>query len=868
MKLSTKILISLVSSTLAVLVVGGLFIYNSTQQALEDSISLSQQSLARKTLDTVDVFLHERYLDIQTIATGKSLAESLGGQLTGVEISQKLKEFQNTTGPWDELTVFDRQGVLKGTTNVSNAFSKKETNTSLLQAIEYVFTNNTPYYGDAELVQITGKPSVLFAAPIRDVNKINLPIIGVVIGQMSWSALQDIIGHDESRISRMHNSKGQLIFSSVRQEKKILFSETHLAAPGVAESLAGNDFAGFVTRNNANYFLSAVPELGYLSYKGHGWSLEIEVPSSIAFASAKSTALNILLVLIPILLIGSIYTFFLVLILVIKPINALAETSKKIAAGNLNIQAEVSSSDEVGLLAGAFNTMTGSLRELNSGLEQKVKVRTEELSKLSLVVEKTDNIVVITDKHGLTEWVNSAFTSLTGYSLDEVKGKKPGEVLQGPETDPEDKKLFSNNIAKKVSFSGDILNYSKSGRKYMLRADISPVVDDSGEVQKFIAIERDITEEIEAKANLVSLTQRLELATRSAKIGVWEWDIDKNALVWDRRMFSLYGIEQAEQSIAYDVWKSGLHPEDAKETEKLLNDTIVGKREYETQFRVVWPDKSIHHIRAYGIPIRNNNGKVVKMVGVNFDVTKEHAVDQAKTEFVSLASHQLRTPLSAINWYTEMLLAGDAGAITDDQKNYLEEIYHGNQRMVDLVNALLNVSRMELGTFIVEPEPTNIIQLAQDVVKEQNPQITQRKIQLTVKFAKDIPVMQVDPKLLRMVFQNLLSNSVKYTPEGGAVTMSIQRDDKDNAVAITVADTGYGIPKEQHDKIFSKLFRADNVREQDTDGTGLGLYIVKSIVEQSNGKIWFESEKDKGTTFHVTLPLAGMKKKSGTKAMT
>ncbi|MEK7606607.1 MAG: ATP-binding protein, partial [Patescibacteria group bacterium] len=176
---------------------------------------------------------------------------------------------------------------------------------------------------------------------------------------------------------------------------------------------------------------------------------------------------------------------------------------------------------------------------------------------------------------------------------------------------------------------------------------------------------------------------------------------------------------------------------------------------------------------------------------------------------------------------------------------------------------------------------------------ERKPQIKVKALKLSQKYADNLPKLNADPKLLRMVFQNLLSNSVKYTPEKGkaGIEISLQssslrgavatkqsqgseiaalplvaRNDK-GAILIKVSDTGYGIPKNQQDKIFTKLFRADNVREQDTEGTGLGLYIVKSIIGHSGGKIWFESEENKGTTFYVTLPLAGMKKKEGTKAL-
>jgi len=264
-------------------------------------------------------------------------------------------------------------------------------------------------------------------------------------------------------------------------------------------------------------------------------------------------------------------------------------------------------------------------------------------------------------------------------------------------------------------------------------------------------------------------------------------------------------------------------------------------------------------------PVLDKKGEIVFFVGIERDITKEKMIDRAKSEFVSLASHQLRTPLSSVNWYTEMLLAGDAGNINAEQKKYLEEVYHANKRMVDLVGALLNVSRLELGTFMIEPKMSDICEFANSVVVELQPMIERKKLKVITKYDNSLPQISVDPKLTRIIFQNLLSNAAKYTPENGNITLEIEKSGLD--AKITVTDTGCGIPEAVKSKVFTKLFRADNAREIDSDGTGLGLYIIKSIVDQSGGKIWFESAENKGTTFYVTIPLSGFHKKEGEKAI-
>lgn len=241
------------------------------------------------------------------------------------------------------------------------------------------------------------------------------------------------------------------------------------------------------------------------------------------------------------------------------------------------------------------------------------------------------------------------------------------------------------------------------------------------------------------------------------------------------------------------------------------------------------------------------------------------SLDVAKDEFVSIASHQLRTPLTALKGYAGMLLDGDAGPINDKQREYLEEIIAANNRMISLTTALLNVSRVDLDVFIVEPVQLNLKKIAEDVLKDLSKKIELKKLQVELNYKKNTPSIKADMNIVRMIFQNLFTNSVKYTPEKGKIIINIKKDATN--ILISVADTGCGIPANVQSKIFTKMFRADNARIIDSDGAGLGLYIIKSTLEKTNGKIWFKSIENKGSTFYVTIPLEGMKKKKGTKRL-
>lgn len=389
-----------------------------------------------------------------------------------------------------------------------------------------------------------------------------------------------------------------------------------------------------------------------------------------------------------------------------------------------------------------------------------------------------------------------------------------------------------------------------------------------------------ILEDVESEKNSVDLLaqdlQKFKLAVENASDQVVITDPEGIVIYANKALEGITGFkpEEAIGLKAASLWKSPM----PREYYEKMWDVIKNKKKvFIGELKNKRKNGEIYDANVSISPIFNNQQEIIYYVAIEHDISKEKEIDRAKSEFVSLASHQLRTPLSAINWYTEMLLSGDAGKINEEQKQYLMEVAAGNQRMVDLVDALLNVSRLDLGTFIVEPENVNIAELAHDVVKEMLPLVTQKKLKIKESYSKLIKEFSADKKLLRIVFQNLISNAVKYTLDKGVVTVNIAQALKGEAwggvkmkkdsLAISVSDSGIGIPSQQLDKIFSKMFRADNARESETEGTGLGLYIVKSIIDSAGGSVWFESKEGIGSTFYVTFLLTGMRKKQGSKKL-
>lgn len=238
-------------------------------------------------------------------------------------------------------------------------------------------------------------------------------------------------------------------------------------------------------------------------------------------------------------------------------------------------------------------------------------------------------------------------------------------------------------------------------------------------------------------------------------------------------------------------------------------------------------------------------------------------VDLAKNEFMSLTSHQLRTPISAIGWYSEMLLSGDIGKLVPDQAEYIRHIYNSNIRLGEIVDAMLMVSSLELGEVYIMPKPTDLHSLAHKLFEAELKKFPDKQFVVHEQYDA-LPKLTLDPTVVKHILRNLFSNAMKYTPTGGTITVSIARSDhrlsKDSqgSVAITIRDTGYGIPLKDQENTFAKLFRAANIKVKDTDGTGLGLYIVKALLDLVGGRISFASEENKGSSFVVELPLEGM----------
>jgi len=273
---------------------------------------------------------------------------------------------------------------------------------------------------------------------------------------------------------------------------------------------------------------------------------------------------------------------------------------------------------------------------------------------------------------------------------------------------------------------------------------------------------------------------------------------------------------------------------------KLANHTLLVKR-----------DQTKLPISDSAAPIKDDKGNIFGAIVVVRDASREREIERVKDEFILIAAHQLRTPLGSMRWIIEMLLSYKDTSPKAREK--IELINKSNKRMIILVNDLLNVSRIDQGKVQNEPTITDVCEIIKAAALEMDAEAQKRKVSIDLRLDVNIPKIMIDPKRFADVIQNLLSNAVKYNVVGGkAVIVGMLVA---NYIRISVADDGIGIPKEDQERVFSKFYRAANAAHSDTTGSGLGLFVVKSYVEEWGGSVRFQSVEGKGSTFYLELPV-------------
>lgn len=396
-------------------------------------------------------------------------------------------------------------------------------------------------------------------------------------------------------------------------------------------------------------------------------------------------------------------------------------------------------------------------------------------------------------------------------------------------------------------------NYSPSRKKYIRTISFYYKTG-------FIAvIVEDISERKIAEKELYKSRKKLEIALETGHIGTWEWDLKSKIVTWDERMEKIFGFKKGKFGKTYEEFENCINEEDLDHFRKSLSQTLKKEIPFETAFRNKQAKGQSHYIATKAILIKNKNGKPVSLIGVCLDISgmqkgaenlllklNEELLRSNKEleQFAYVASHDLQEPLRMVSSFTQLLAQRYEYKLDEDGKEYIRYAVEGSKRMYDLINGLLAYSRIQMkgGEF----KMVNMNRVVEHAARNLNLFFQEKNIYLV---SKDLPLIMADEGQMIQLIQNLLSNSIKFSPSGSKITISSKSENKDDLIMIR--DEGIGIEPQYFEKIF-KIFQ--QLEPSRYKGTGIGLAVCKRIVERHGGRIWVESEAGKGSVFQFTVP--------------
>ncbi|NOR86150.1 MAG: PAS domain S-box protein [Bacteroidales bacterium] len=497
-----------------------------------------------------------------------------------------------------------------------------------------------------------------------------------------------------------------------------------------------------------------------------------------------------------------------------------------------------------------------SIRDISKRIETEAL-----LKKLSTAVEQSANSVVITDIDGNIEYVNPQFINTTSYSFEEVKGKNP-RILKGGELPNSKYKELWDTITAGNVWQGEFLNKDKNNQLFWENATITPIRNNSGEITNYLAIKENITQRKKDRQEIEDMSKRLSMAIRAANFGIWELNLITKEIFWDEKMHEIYKVDSHDDLNKFKHFKKTVFK---NHWTKLIESITFGIDHHS----LIDEEFSIHvegetkHLKSYVQPVvdADNNQR---LIGITYDISEQKLFekeiiderkkalesDQLKSAFLANMSHEIRTPLNGIIGFTDLLQDFDNDFTQEEKNQYLKIISNNGQMLLHLVNDIIDISKIETGQLHIGIQKAYLKDIIIKVKEAFEPQILQKGLELICMDTSSDIILNTDFTRLVQILNNLIGNALKFT-ESGHIKIGYQ--DKGSSILFYVEDTGCGISKDAQGIIFNRFAQGKPIRDQLLGGTGLGLSITKGLVELLGGKIWLESEEEKGSVFYFTI---------------
>lgn len=451
--------------------------------------------------------------------------------------------------------------------------------------------------------------------------------------------------------------------------------------------------------------------------------------------------------------------------------------------------------------------------------------------------------------------VNQALCEMLGYTHDELCALTFEEIgYPDPKEEQEAAALFGALMAGQADqWEMDRRVVHKGGGVLWLHVVGRPLRDELGRPTHALVVVRDASGRKRAELSLRQNEERFRQIAEYSKDVFWVLDLRPGESVFVNPSFrEIWGWWPEGGKLTFEEWHRSIHPDDRERTAHAMMKARQGDTECNVEYRVVRPDGTIRYIHDRGAVIRDVRGRPLRLAGVAIDVTDRVAVDRLKDELISVVSHELRTPLTSLRASLGLIDGGVVGRVPEDMEALVHIAKEGAERLVRLVNDLLDIEKIERGRFEYRMAPVDLVELSGHVIDSTRALGSERGIELIATFEVDRAPVLGDADRLVQVITNLLSNATKFSPEGAPVELCIKRSGP--SYRVLVMDYGAGIPPEFQDHIFEKFTQADSSATRAYGGAGLGLSISRAIVERHGGTIGFESEPGKGTVFYFDIP--------------
>jgi len=502
---------------------------------------------------------------------------------------------------------------------------------------------------------------------------------------------------------------------------------------------------------------------------------------------------------------------------------------------------------------------------------------------LRRLIDTVPNLIFVKDWQGRFTLVNQATANVYQSTIADLISKTDADFHSNTK---EVEQFLAVDLEVMTTMTTQVLEETVTypdGKQFYFQTIKTPIVSADGHSREILGVATDISDRRQVEEQLRRSEAYLLEAQRIAHVGSWEFDVATQKITWSAETFRMFGRDPAQQEPTYKELIQSIHCDDRDRYKAILRRTIKQVQPFELENRVLRPDNSMVYVLVKGQPILDETGKLLSFLGTVLDITSRKQSEEQlrqtneqlarttrlKDEFLANMSHELRTPLNAILGMTEGLQDRVFGTINERQIKALQTIERSGSHLLELINDILDIAKIESGQLELDCTPTAVISLCQSSLAFVSQQALKKRIQIEIKLPPNLPNLSVDGRRIRQVLINLVNNAVKFTPEGGRITLKVSHQQTpadpesadsspQNFLRIAVIDTGIGIAPEDINKLFQPFIQIDSALNRQYQGTGLGLALVKRIVELHGGQVGLTSEVGIGSCFTIDLPCAAV----------